>query len=302
VSKRKHINTNRLRVRLVRNLQRARKSFAQKHPHAVELLKNKGIEIGNLREHAKKVLASGLVAGSILLATPTINELPKDNLARFSELPLREREKMFSQSLKIHLVTDGYSLAPSQEKEISDIIQDQWGITAVPILEGKRLNHSYGMIGAEQHLPRYPGDAIYQHAELQQAGMTPGRGAWGYFVSSKNELTDEVIQKEKYYVAVQTLYLSDWTTRLSYLRDWYKFRKVVVVNPNNGRTVVAVVADSGPAAWTGKHFGGSPEVMTELRLDVGKQKGPVILFFVDDPEDRVPLGPVEYNLEKLQKV
>ncbi|KKR72277.1 MAG: hypothetical protein UU81_C0041G0005 [Microgenomates group bacterium GW2011_GWC1_41_8] len=295
MSKRKHINTNRLRVRLVRNLQRARKSFAQKHPHAVELLKNKGIEIGNLREHAKKVLASGLVAGSILLATPTINELPKDNLARFSELPLREREKMFSQSLKIHLVTDGYSLAPSQEKEISDIIQDQWGITAVPILEGKRLNHSYGMIGAEQHLPRYPGDAIYQHAELQQAGMTPGRGAWGYFVSSKNELTDEVIQKEKYYVAVQTLYLPDWNTNWVALKEWYKFRKVLVINPENGKSVVAVIGDAGPAKWTGKHFGGSPEVMERLDLYDGMRKGKVLLYFVNDPDDSVPLGPVGYN-------
>ncbi|MBI2008442.1 hypothetical protein HYS82_02190, partial [Candidatus Amesbacteria bacterium] len=80
--------------------------------------------------------------------------------------------------------------------------------------------------------------------------------------------------------------------------DWYKYRKVVVVNSANGKTVIAVVADSGPAAWTGKHFGGSPEVMADLKLNVGKQKGPVIMFFVDDPENKVPLGPLEYNLEK----
>jgi hypothetical protein len=82
------------------------------------------------------------------------------------------------------------------------------------------------------------------------------------------------------------------------LREWYKYRKVAVVNPKNGKMVIAVVADSGPAAFTGKHFGGSPEVMDYLQMHDGKQRGPVILFFVDDPQDEVPLGPVEKNLEK----
>ena len=107
-----------------------------------------------------------------------------------------------------------------------------------------------------------------------------------------------MVAKEKYYVAVQTLYLPDWETRLNYLRDWYKHRKVVVANPRTGRAIIAVVADSGPAYWTGKHFGGSPEVMNYLESKDGRQKGPVILFFVDDPEDKVPLGPLEYNLEQ----
>ena len=64
--------------------------------------------------------------------------------------------------------------------------------------------------------------------------------------------------------------------------------------------MISAIADAGPAAWTGKHFGGSPEVMAYLGLNVGKQKGPVVLFFVDDPEDKVPLGPLENNLEANQ--
>jgi hypothetical protein len=91
---------------------------------------------------------------------------------------------------------------------------------------------------------------------------------------------------------VQTLYLADWTDRLSYLRDWYKYRKVMVINPKNGKAVVAVIADAGPAKFTGKSFGGSPEVMDHLESKDGKQKGPVVLFFVDDPDDKIPLGPI----------
>ena len=69
----------------------------------------------------------------------------------------------------------------------------------------------------------------------------------------------------------------------------------------NGNAVVAAIADAGPAAWTGKHFGGSPEVMDYLGGPRYK-KGPVILFFVDDPESKVPLGPVEYNTIDLANV
>jgi len=245
---------------------------------------------------SQRLLTSGILTGSLLLSSGSAitvrAEIPAQNQTQFTD-PL-DLSLTLSDRLTAVLPPVVGPLSPEQERKISQIIHDVYGFTSTPVLDGNRLNQAYGLIGAEQHLMRYPGDIV--------ANMAPGRGAWGYFAYSKSQLTPDLIEKEKYYVAVQTLYLSDWTTRLSYLRDWYKFRKVVVVNPNNGRTVVAVVADSGPAAWTGKHFGGSPEVMTELRLDVGKQKGPVILFFVDDPEDRVPLGPVEYNLEKLQKV
>lgn len=89
--------------------------------------------------------------------------------------------------------------------------------------------------------------------------------------------------------------MPDWNTRQPYLRNWYKYRKVLVVNTNNGNAVVAAIADSGPAAWTGKHFGGSPEVMHYLGGPRYK-KGPVIFFFVDDPENKIPLGPVKYGI------
>ncbi len=69
---------------------------------------------------------------------------------------------------------------------------------------------------------------------------------------------------------------------------------MLIINTVNGRAVVADIADSGPAAFTGKQFGGSPEVMYYLG-GARYKKGPVILFFVDDPSNKIPLGPVNYN-------
>jgi len=131
-------------------------------------------------------------------------------------------------------------------------------------------------------------------AETIKEGMAPGLGAFGYFARSKQEFTKDLEEKERWYAVVQTLYLPDWNRRQPYLKDWYKYRKVLIVNTENGKAVVAAIADSGPAAWTGKQFGGSPEVMHYLG-GAKYKKGAVIVFFVDDPENKVPLGPVEYN-------
>ena len=67
---------------------------------------------------------------------------------------------------------------------------------------------------------------------------------------------------------------------------------MLVVNPQNGKAMVVVIGDAGPAAWTGKHLGGSPEVMKYLERVDGRQKGPVLYFFLDDPDDKIPLGPL----------
>ena len=61
--------------------------------------------------------------------------------------------------------------------------------------------------------------------------------------------------------------------------------------------MVVVLGDSGPALWTGKTFGGSPEVMQYLKRVDGSQKGKVIVLFIDDPENKIALGPYSENFE-----
>lgn len=269
------------------------------HPQAVGLLEAAGIRPDSLRAHAVKLLTAGAATTSLIFASsagvPLTASLPGSahNLSVSPTDQWTQAKKLLAEILPGQI----RRLTGDEAARVSQIIHNLFGIHASPGLEGNSLNTDYGLIGAEQHLPRFPGDTVAQHDALQSAGITPGRGAWGYFARSRDQLTPDLVLKEKYYVAVQTMYLPDWSTRLAYLRDWYKHRKIVVLNPRNGRAVVAVIADSGPAAWTGKQFGGSPEVMDYLRSKDGRQRGPVVLFFVDDPDGTVPLGPLEYNLE-----
>lgn len=290
--------------------QQAKQKFNQTHPRAQNFFQERQLDLGKIRQHSSKLLTAGSLAGTLLIASPKMLPLPTP------VLPERVVELLTNQGIALpenpqsFLVEHLQNLLPKKvgpldfdlEKKLGILIEKLTGVKARANLEGEHLNTSYGLIGAEQHLPRFPGDTIAQHDQFQDSGITPGLGGWGYFAWSKRDLNPDDILREKYYVAVQTLYLPNWEKRLQSLIGWYKYRKVFVLNPENGQGVVAVVADAGPAAWTGKQFGGSPEVMFSLGLDKGSRKGRVLLLFVDDPDNKVPLGPVNYQELSLPKV
>lgn len=279
--------------KLKRRAEHSHKRLVKKFPHVVRKLDKLGLHLRDLRQHSARTMSAAALAGAVLMTSPSIAKTmkPPAETRQYSE---RQTEEKLREDLSALLPKTAKPLPSHLEEKISDVIFQDLGIRAVASLEGNHLNTSYGRMGGEQHLPRYPGDTVKQHDELQNKGITPGKGAWGYFVPSKSMLTQDDFMKEKYYVAVQTLYLPNWKKDLRYLRDWYKYRKVLVVNPSNGKSIVAVVADAGPAAWTTKHFGGSPEVMAHLTPFANGNNGKVVLFFVDDSKDKpVALGPVE---------
>lgn len=268
-----------------------RKKWTARHKHSSQKIIDK---------HLKKA-AIGSIGGLMLMSTAT---------------PLLGTAHLLESQTKIHAVDDKNallkaelldkvpeevrSLTTEEEQKIADVITKDLGFKVAAELEGKRLNRTYGVIGGEQHLYRYPGDTLFAHARSAQdwamygsSGIAPGLGAWGYFAPSKEEFTKTDEERERYYLAVQTFMAPGFAERVGEYRDFFKFRKMLVVNPKTGQAVVAVVGDAGPAVWTGKHLGGSPEVMHELGLAGGPRKGPVLYFFVDDPEDKVRLGPIK---------
>jgi hypothetical protein len=302
---RERVDTEFLRNKLkLKNLE-VKNSFNQKYPHVKKFFEDRGIDLAKIREHSARVITAGALTGTLLFSPPfktdkmpnameivkNITDLNRDNSAANPVPP----NQLLLSSISNYLPTQIGPLTRSQEKNLEKVFSDIIGVNTKATLEGEHLNTTYGYIGAEQHLVRYPGDTIAAHDLMpDDEGIAPGKGAWGYFTQSKDKLTKQDIENEKWYAVVQTLYLPDWNSRLKYLRDWYKYRKVLIVNTINGNAVVADIADSGPAAFTGKHFGGSPAVMNYLGGSRYK-KGPVVIFFVDDPENKVPLGPVEYN-------
>lgn len=265
-----------------------RKTLWAKHKESLEWLANK----------SKELAVGSSLSGLLIFGSPI--SLPTNHLNVNQQIAQKIDNSVF-------LISDLYNvlpkevraLTPNEEKLISDIIFRSFGIKTITVLNGKRLNRNYGYIGEEQHLARYPGDNIYSHfdtdeesREFASEGMAPGLGAWGYFARSKAQLKQEDRLREKYYIAVQTFLSEDFNKRFIEYRDFFKYRKMLVVNPNNGKAIVCAIGDSGPAEWTGKHLGGSPEVMKYLERVDGSLKGPVLYFFIEDTNDTIPLGPI----------
>ena len=237
----------------------------------------------------------------MLLSSPAANLIGPTSALSVEEHKLPVDKNVFLVSdLSNILPKEVRPLTQEEEDSISKILTRDFGFRVTPELQGIKLNRSYGYIGAEQHLACYPGDTMTTHfgdgsdiSKLYSSGMAPGLGAWGYFANSRSELTQKDIDREKYYIAVQTFLAPGFAERTGEHITFFKFRKMLVVNPHNGRAIVVVIGDAGPAEFTGKSLGGSPEVMKYLERVDGRGRGPVLYFFIDDPEDKIPLGPVE---------
>lgn len=255
----------------------------------------------NHRESLKQ-LAIGYLGGLMLFSPASTQQLPKPNLIASKDDVLQgfDQNVLLAAQLSDKVSEEVRPMEFSEEKEITDILSKNFGFKVTADLNNIRLNRNYGLIGGEQHLYRYPGDNLYAHADSSLdwakyggAGIAPGLGAWGYFASSKEEFKEVDKEREKYYLTIQTFLVSGYAEDVSRFRDFFKFRKMLVVNPKTGQAVVAVIGDAGPSEWTGKHLGGSPEVMDAVGFASGPRKGPVLYFFIDDPDDKVPLGPVK---------
>jgi len=277
----------------------AKRKFHKKHKEALDwIIENfpakeqlAGSAVGMLM--LSNLIPTSTVLGSLLqnpVETETVSTVDKTNQL------LDELNQVVPDKMR--------PLNDEEEVKISAILSKYFGANVSAAVNGLRLNRSYGVIGAEQHLVRFPTDNMATHLDavdrnnkmIYSSGMAPGRGAWGYFAQSKTEFGDLAREREKWYIAVQTFAAPNYNARLADYRDFFKWRKMLVLNPKTGQVVVVDIADSGPAIWTGKHLGGSPEVMYSLGFGQGSRKGGVLYFFINDPDDKIALGPVKPTL------
>lgn len=286
--------------------------FKSKKPHYEHLHKKWSARHEQSKQnlfdsHLRHIALTGL--GSMMLLSTPVLSLPSPYHPAAAGLTMYT-QRAISQNLKLvkdlhgTVPDDVRALSPQENAKITEMINQDLHMKVSTSINDTRLNRTYGLIGAEQHLYRYPGDTIDQHSKTVQewamfsgAGIAPHVGAWGYFAPSKEAMTPEDEQREKYYIAVQTFLAPGFAEHVNEYRDFFKYRKMLIVNPKTGQAVVADIADAGPSEYTGKHLGGSPEVMHELGLGEGPRKGAVLYYFLDDSQSNIPLGPVHVGDE-----
>ncbi|HET9946981.1 MAG TPA: hypothetical protein VFQ63_02865 [Patescibacteria group bacterium] len=264
------------------------------------LWKKHGKVLQEIRDKTKQYAISSL-AGMLLLLSPA-TQIKGADIKTVKEAPVvpdLPKQSQFLIDLATVVPQQVRELSPQEEGQIAQVLSQYTGMKVSAELGGIRLNRTYGFIGKEQHLARYPGDTMATHfdnpddaATFAEAGMAPGLGGWGYFTTN-GQFTQEDALREKYYIAVQTFLAPGYADNVRKYSEFFRWRKMLVVNPQNGKALVADIGDAGPAVWTGKQLGGSPEVMNYLQRVDGAQRGPVLYFFIDDPQNNIPLGPVQ---------
>lgn len=292
-TKRSHYHI--LRKKWLKKHNLARKKLHEKHKEAIDWV----IEKFPAKEKLASSAIGFLMLSSVIPTSTVLTALAESNKEAEIVVEIDKTNELLAE-LNAALGENVRVLKPEEEANVSIILSRYFGASIKADINGLRLNRTFGVIGAEQHLVRFPGDSMAGHLDasgpnyklIYSSGMAPGRGAWGYFAKSKLEFSDLDSQREKWYIAVQTFAAPDYKGRLSEYRDFFKYRKMLVVNTKTGQAVVCDIADAGPAVWTGKHLGGSPEVMYHLGFAKGARKGPVLYFFIDDPDNKVALGSI----------
>ncbi len=282
--------------------------FSEKHQGSIRWLEKKGIKVDEALEKGGRGAATGLAASLVLLSSgqmPTKDlEAQKNTVTTTTEVNKIVSETISRQDTSQALVNafqadqikNQRSLTSESESKLIEQVSKITGIKVSTELEGNRLNTNIGKIGLEQHLPRYPGETINDHFDsglvaniYAKSGLTRNKGAFGHYADSKYSLSKEAVEMEKYYLVVQTFDIPGWNRQKW---EWYKHRKMLVVNTENGRAVVGSLGDSGPAKWTGKSFGGSPELMDHLQMYRGSRNAKVLIFFIDTSQTDPKLGPI----------
>jgi len=170
------------------------------HTIDIEYLRNK-LKLKSLQEKIKlaskypeaaKLISTGALAGALLLGSGILSVLPADgniNSKTGINITVENPEQILLGSIKNILPQSVEPLTSDQEKKHGIVFKDITGIPAKATLEGEHLNTTYGLIGAEQHLRRYPGDTLDNHGSgtILSEGMAPGLGAWGYFAPSEDK-------------------------------------------------------------------------------------------------------------------
>jgi hypothetical protein len=158
-------------------------------------------------------------------------------------------------------------------------------------LDGVPLPAYSGKVGREQHLcltmskePAAKHYAVSGTPPAARNGMAweesggSGYGAWGKAAP---------VEDERYYVNMRWNYTDMNGQPILAPKDWYYKKRVLVINPANGKRLVASIIEYGPAPWTGRVSGLSPEAM----LMLGAQTDDNLVYYWANTQDLAP-GPI----------
>jgi hypothetical protein len=238
-------------------------------------------------ENAYPDLGSAIVEQEVL-ATPEPTALPLENrMAR--QISQEEYTAVVDKLTALSKLPPGkmdIETALYVEQQVSDLV----GFQVATKLQNHELLHTQGSILALPHLKRSPRDTASDH-RYPQAPFSQKRSTFGWIdhLKTTHGIAEDV---EEYYIALPLHLIPTWSQESAALKEWYTFRKMLVLNPQEQLAVVCRVADSLSTNTAKYQFGGSPELILAGRCWSADTLGRVLVFFVVDDTNTIPVGPL----------
>jgi hypothetical protein len=222
--------------------------------------------------------------------------LPSSQLQEmYVELTREEHAAVLEKMVDMSQQPAGH-LPKQEEMYLEQQLSDLFGFEVAAEVDGTRLPQTIGVMEALPHLRRHPTDTLASHARSKASGIRAVRGAFGWF-TELGQLTEFGVLQEQYYFAVQADFLANWQSSPTLLKNWLKFRKMVMINAAEQRAVIGCIGDIGPSDWNHYQFGGSPETILDGKVWSPISRGHVLMFFVNDPLNQVQLGPLDLRYD-----
>lgn len=175
-------------------------------------------------------------------------------------------------------------LEPETSLYLEQQISELTGIEITAELDGYQLPYQMGIIKSLPHIKRHPTDSLEAHTHVLEAGFSIKRNSYGWSYETPEEYSLSL--------PLHTFpILPD--QRLS-AKKWYKFRKMLVINPIERKAVIAAVTDTQFSPVQKYQFGGSPELIRDLHAWSPNTLGHVLIFFLAKT-NTYPYGPVAFR-------
>lgn len=298
-----------------------KQSLHNSHKHARRLFRKHKLTFRHLRHASTRAAAGAALAGSLFVGpvhsgvvkpieekkvaqaqipSPTEHKIAGPDNPEVKKLSEEEFGDKIKEIMGPNVGREG-RLTDAQLEQIKKLTKEQFGITVDAKTEkGFEFKEHYGMSGAEQHLPRHVGDTAAAHVSPDDplaitAGITRGRGAWGYVPSSKENGTEN---REKWYVVGRTMDSDQFGTEASKGLGGQRYLTIQIPQgeqDNNTFVGVGELWDAGPGRSTGKIWGHSPEYWYHFGQRAGRsRKTQVIMLPVTSDMPVSELGPVQF--------
>ncbi|NCN06447.1 MAG: hypothetical protein GW946_01210 [Candidatus Pacebacteria bacterium] len=189
-------------------------------------------------------------------------------------VPKQERDEIFAK-----LETVAATSAQLSEKEslyLEQQVSDLLGFEISSELEGKKLTHTFGKIQALDEFSLQPHTTTNRSQNVRGAHIQKSRPSLGWG-------TEDIVPDSNHFLLANHLpFLQDWHQKYAHYKRWYKWKKLLLINPFNRISVVVELAAATLPNPMQYQFGGSPDLIRASQAWSPQAQGLVCVFFIPD--------------------